>query len=191
MGYSVIGSTSDFGSFGTGSNPVTPTSSNKQHKTVLDINTPKGQKTLKQERRAMSLYGAEHPGLQIIETPKEGGAKVDGILMMDGEVRGVYEVKCRTMTLNSLDRFGTWLITSRKIEDLRKASKLLGVPGYGMLYLVDDDMLCVWEITDKHGTYIFEFDTKRTRTQKTVNGGVAFRHNAFLPVRWINEIIEG
>ena len=46
-----------------------------------------------------------------------------------------------------------------------------------------------WKITDKYGNFLFDYDVKETRTQRTINGGSVVRKNAFLPVKHGNELI--
>lgn len=158
----------------------------------LDINTPKGQRTLNQERRAMGLYADATPGVVMIETDKRGSAKIDGVMFdpLAGHIVGVYETKCRNMTREQLEGYGSWLVTNRKVEDLLRASRLLRCPAYGLLYLVPDDALVVWRLSDAEGKAAFEYETAKTKTQRTVNGGTAFRNNAFLPTSEIARVIE-
>lgn len=155
---------------------------------MLDINTPAGQKTLKQEQRAYEILAQHHPDTFVAHTPKDSAAKVDGFLVRGNVVAGIVETKCRKATLEQMADWGSWLVTNVKIEHIRKMSSVLKVPGYGLLYLVPDDALMLWQITDDAGTYSFDFEVKRTKTRATVNGGVAFRKNAFLPVADVSAI---
>jgi hypothetical protein len=155
----------------------------------LDINTPAGQKTLEQERSAMQKYLQHHPELSIVETLKTTDAKADGMLVKGGTICGVYEVKCRNMTEEQLRQYGSWLITNRKLQHGKTLSTLLRVPYFGILYLVPDDRIYVWMITDEEGRYTFEFSKERTLTRRCVSGGTAFRENAFLDIKNIHEVI--
>jgi hypothetical protein len=147
----------------------------------LDIHTEKGQKTLEQEDRAYSIFISRYPSYNIVETDKDKDAKVDSFLVDNDEIEAVVECKCRTMTYEKLQNFGSWLITYDKIECGKEVSELLRVPYLGFLYLVPDDVLLIWEITNSSGSYKFSFDKKKTKTQYSVNGGTARRLNAFLP----------
>ena len=46
-----------------------------------------------------------------------------------------------------------------------------------------------WKITNSDGEFLFNFDIKRTKTQKTINGGKIFRSNAYLPFEEGNELL--
>ena len=66
---------------------------------------------------------------------------------------------------------------------------MLRVPYLGFLYLIKDKIIMYWKITDKYGNFLFDFDIKNTRTQKTINGGSVVRTNAYLPFKKGNEIL--
>ena len=65
--------------------------------------------------------------------------------------------------------------------DGKRLSEMLRVPFIGFLYLIPDQIIMYWKITDKYGNFLFNFDVKNTRTQKTINGGSIIRTNAYLP----------
>lgn len=155
----------------------------------LDINTERGQKSKEYENRAYQKLEKKYNG-KIIETPKSKDSKVDGFLVKDESVLGVCETKCRQLYESELYDFGTWLITNKKIEDGKVVANKLSVPFYGILYLIPHDYVFVWEIADKNGESNFNYEVKRTKTQKTINGGTVKRRNAFLPVDNIKHKIK-
>ena len=126
---------------------------------------------------------------RLIETDKNIDAKIDGIIVKDNQLSGVFESKCRDLSLMQLQKFGSWLITHDKLIEGKKISTLLRVPFIGFLYLIKDDIIMYWKITDKYGDFLFDYDIKETRTQKTINGGSVIRKNAFLPVKYGNELL--
>lgn len=148
----------------------------------LDINTPKGQRSLEYERYMMEKIQYEIC-VKLIETDKNTDARCDGIIVshVNDKLIGVFESKCRNMTLAELKRFGSWLVTHEKISDGQTVSRLLRVPFIGFLYLIPDDVILCWPITDKEGDYNFNFESKDTETQETINGGKVVRKNSFLP----------
>ena len=153
----------------------------------LDINTPKGQVSLKYEK--IMLRKIENRwGVEIIETYKKGTARCDGIISKNKKLVGVEESKCRDMSLMKLRNYGSWLITHQKILNGQILSSLLKVPFMGFLYLVPDDITLYWKITDKDGKFNFKYDINNTTTQKTINGGTIVRENAFLPYKYAYEI---
>lgn len=154
----------------------------------MDILTDKGQKSLEYERIMLERISVL-TNVKIIETDKDIDAKVDGMISQGNQLTGIFESKCRDMSLMKLREFGSWLITFDKILDGRKLSQLLRVPFIGFLYLIPDEIIMYWKITDKYGNFLFDFDVKNTKTQKTINGGSVVRTNAYLPVNRGAELI--
>jgi hypothetical protein len=124
----------------------------------------------------------------LIETNKNTDAKVDGIIIKNNELSGIFESKCRDLSLMELRNFGSWLVTFDKIMDGKRLSEMLRVPYIGFLYLIKDEIVMYWKITDKHGNFLFDFDVRNTRTQKTINGGSVVRTNAYLPFKEGSEL---
>tara|TARA_Y100001951_G_C11172205_1_gene200944 strand:- start:51 stop:539 length:489 start_codon:yes stop_codon:yes gene_type:complete len=159
----------------------------------LDINTERGQASLEYERKMLDrirhMMCSKHKNNSaLIETDKNMDAKIDGIIIKDNQISGIFESKCRNMSLMDLRNFGSWLVTLDKIMDGKKLSTMLRVPFIGFLYLIKDNIVMYWKITDKFGDFLFDFEVRNTKTQKTINGGTAFRTNAYLPLKHGNEI---
>ena len=87
-----------------------------------------------------------------------------------------------------LCEWGSWLITHEKILHGQIMAKILRVQYLGLLYLVPDDMIFYWKITNKIGDFNFDFEVRDTETRKTINGGKIIRPNAFLPLKYAYEI---
>ena len=160
----------------------------------MDILTKKGQKSLEYEREMLerirqSICSTHKSNSMLVETNKDTDAKVDGVIIKDNELSGIFESKCRDLSLMELRNFGSWLVTFDKIMDGKRLSEMLRVPYLGFLYLIKDKIIMYWKITDKYGNFLFDFDIKNTRTQKTINGGSVVRTNAYLPFKKGNEIL--
>jgi hypothetical protein len=156
----------------------------------LDINTPKGQISLVHERRMMEKINQLWSDREIsfMDTHKKYDSACDGFLVKMNTVIAIHESKCRNLTYEQLQGFGTWLITAEKIEKCKIISEYLKIPFLGFLYLIPDDRILMWKITDEKGKYLFDFEKEKTQTQRTVNGGIANRLNAFLPVKYAEEL---
>ena len=154
----------------------------------LDIKTDKGKDSLLHERIMLKRIKKSW-GVNLIETDKDTDAKCDGIVEKNKRLRAIYESKCRDMNYMQLCKWGSWLVTNQKILDCQIMSKMLRVPFIGFLYLIPDEMIFYWKITNKIGDFNFEYEVRKTETQKTVNGGKIIRGNAFLPYKYAYEII--
>lgn len=150
----------------------------------MDILTPKGQETLAQERAAISLFLQSFPGFEFIETPKDTPADIDGIITKNGVMISGVEVKCRNMTADDLvNKYkNQWLITADKLDRGVNVCERLGIDFRGFLYLVPHNMLLIVPIFSYKDGWVTEPEYEMTKTQATVNGGVAERLNAYVDV---------
>lgn len=154
----------------------------------LDINTEKGQLSLKDERDAQEIV-KKCWGVSIIETPKKSTAKCDGLLVKnETELIACFETKCRyDMTYELLQERGSWLITLEKLKKGSQISKLLQVPYYGFLYLLpesnpEEKILLYVKITNSNGEFLFDIEESVQTTRMTINGGEIDRLNGYIPV---------
>lgn len=146
----------------------------------LDIHTPKGQESLRNEEK-MLKYISNCWGVEIIQTNKNESAVCDGFLVKDCVIVALFESKCRKLLYEEMEEYGSWLITHEKIKQCRLLSEYLKVPFIGFLYLIKSNMVMFWKITDEDGKYNFTFETANTETKRTINDGITIRENAFLP----------
>ncbi len=146
----------------------------------LDINTPKGQETLKHEQRAIFLFEKRYPGSKYISTNKLVDAVADGVVLSNGQITALIETKCRGMSEKQLEIYGnTWLITYEKVKRCVFVASELKISFYGFLYLVPDDTLIIKKIWE-NGEYKARYTVSKSETQKNVNGGKAIRENMFI-----------
>jgi len=147
----------------------------------LDVTTPRGLESVAQEVRLLKAVEAQYP-VRVIPTPKDGAATVDGVLVIGDTLAGVFESKCRNMTLRTLrEDFGNeWLVTHDKLLGAAQAARLLGVPLFGFVYLVPDDVGLAIRLANAEGFLIPRIRVITTETQATINGGTARRRNAYV-----------
>jgi hypothetical protein len=154
----------------------------------LDILTAKGQKTLQEENAVIERLSNKWK-IQVVNTDKDDCASIDNLFVRENILMAISEIKCRQLTRKQLEHYGnTCLITHQKIKDGAMLSKHLRVPFIGVLYLVPDDIILYWKITDKDGNYLFDFEVRNTETQKTVNGGLIVRENAYLHTKYSKQL---
>lgn len=150
----------------------------------MDILTPKGQETLKQEWEAVQMFLNRFPKYEWVDTPKDKPADIDGFICWDGTLISAVEVKCRDMTSRTLfgDFNGEWLVTADKIERGIAVANSLGVDFRGFLYLVPEKQLLIVKIWQYGTGLVCNMRKAETRTQATVNGGMVERVNAYIDV---------
>jgi hypothetical protein len=149
----------------------------------LDINTPKGQKTLIEEIN-MLKYVSKCWDVKIKTTNKKLPVSHDGAIFNEkNEKIAIFESKNRQSTLEEFENWGSWLITFDKLERCRKTAKELKIPFYGFLGIEKSKLVLYWKISDENGNYLFDFERINTTTRANVNGGEAYRENAFLPMK--------
>jgi len=158
--------------------------------TDLDINTPRGQETLADEKKAAEAFEREY-GWRYIHTPKVRASKIDAILLNEqSEIAGVVLASARYEC--SIDKFMTewdaeWLLTWRKLAVAARVARDLQVMLFGFLYVVDDRLLLIKRLYDpmrpvRTARWLAQFRLDRTETKATVNGGRAVRLNAFVNI---------
>ena len=151
---------------------------------ILDINTPMGQKTLEEERKAVELFHSRHPDFAYIHTPKEKPAKLDAVLLRNGtELFGTVLMSCRRNC--TIETFETtwerkWLITRRKLYMAAWISKHNAIPLYAFVYIVGEDALIIKRLYEPEKGFIVPIESRYSLTQKTVNGGLVYRWNAYI-----------
>jgi hypothetical protein len=146
----------------------------------LDILTPRGQESLRQERILLDAVSKAY-GFDILETAKDQPCEVDGFLARDGVICGVFESKCRKLTRAQMRKFDDrWLVTFEKVLAGLRFSKLLMVPFYGLVYLTEEPVGLMIQISDATGSPIVNMEVAQTTTQRTVNGGTIQRANAYI-----------
>lgn len=149
----------------------------------LDVLSPKGQQSVRDESAAAALFEARYPAYRYVETPKHMPAAVDAILLHDGVMRCVVETKCRYDC--DLDKFNgqyrsQWLVTFDKVIAAKAVAGSLSLAVVGFLYIVPSKTLLVQQLVDAQGMFTASMQIKATSTQATTNGGKIVRANAYI-----------
>ena len=116
-------------------------------------------------------------GWKVCTTPQY--SLVDGIAVKDNEITHVVEFKSRNESMESMERFGSYLISYDKIENGLQICRMMRVPFILIVYLIKDGVVMGIEIGDEFGVSV-EMEIKETRTQKSIEGGTVIRRNAFI-----------
>lgn len=149
----------------------------------MDIHTLKGQKTLLQEKEAIEIYQANRPEFMFVHTDKDSPSAIDGMLIDKMcNLKAIVEIKCRDNVTREEFRKNfndEWLVTYEKIAKGIELARQIQTPFVGFLYLVKEKILIVTTIWSPK-TGISHMTIERTATQKTVNGGLIYRDNAYI-----------
>ena len=93
----------------------------------------------------------------------------------------IVEFKSRNESLESMERFGTYLISYDKILNGIEISRVMCVPFILIVYLIKDGVVIGIELGDEYGVAV-PMEIKETRTQKSIDGGEAIRRNAYIDI---------
>ena len=100
-------------------------------------------------------------GWKIHTTPKY--ALIDGVATKNNEVTHIVEFKSRNESLESMERFGTYLISYDKILNGIEMSRMMCVPFILIVYLIKDGVVIGLELGDEYGVAV-PMEIKETRT---------------------------
>ena len=118
-------------------------------------------------------------GWKIHTTPRY--ALIDGVATKNGEITRIVEFKSRNESFESMERFGTYLISYDKILNGIEMSRMMCVPFVLIVYLIRDGIVIGVELGDEYGVGV-PMEIQETRTQKSIDGGEAIRRNAFIDI---------
>ena len=153
----------------------------------LDVNTIKGQETLKDEAEAVALFHARFPTYKYVHTDKSRPAKADAVVMRNDVTDSVALTACRhdmDMAKFRGKRASEWLITKDKVDTAILLGECLCCDVLGLLYLVPSRVLLVkriWSWPHRRVSPMRYVDD--IETQATVNGGRVTRVNALIDMQ--------
>jgi len=158
----------------------------------MDIDTPRGQKSLEYERECIQLFCDLYPQYRYLETDKRLPASIDGVMYLHSQnfMAAAVEVKCRNMTKSELfgKYNGEWLLTYGKLKRGKKLSEFLCLPFIGMVYLIPEKTILTIKLTDNRGNYIVDFNVRESATTKSINDhDMELGENAFIPMKGAKE----
>ena len=158
---------------------------------MLGNNTNAGKEHLRRASEAEKAV-ASHFGMDLVPFPESRTSRVDGVLVSDGVVVGVYETKSRTgdlkfeaekpvFTFREKD-YDSMLVASHKIDTMAEISKLLQVASF-LVTTYSNGYIGIIKVSDQKGTICIKgMKRKVVRTRATVVGGTANRENCFIPL---------
>lgn len=149
---------------------------------MLDCNTEKGKRYISHQIKCVDKL-KEVWNTDIFCTKESQSAHIDAIGIRDDRVSAAIEIKTRNNSLETIKRWGSYMITYEKLVKLCDISKALEVKGFLVVYLIPDDKIMYWNICNEKGEFIVKFTKEITTTQKTCNGGQIDRLNAYISLK--------
>lgn len=148
----------------------------------LAVDTATGRAWEVQGRALLDAFAA-YTDTALVVTPPEYGARVDGLLVVEGRVVGVVEARVRTTTLAALEALGgEYLITEAKLRAIVAVGRALAVPSYLVVAFGCGARWC-WHVGDRTGRCLVGHTTRRSTTRATsVTPDTVERLNAYLPL---------
>jgi hypothetical protein len=181
----------------------------------LNAQTSRGKKALRWSRLGLRAWSKANPKYCYLQTNEKAPADLDAIigipdanfsrrenpdvdaryLYIGGTVDHVLEAKARDMTKEKFfgDYGGTWLVSYDKLKRCYDTAYSLRTNFYGLLVLIPDEVCyhrILAEYNEKTGglEWVVPFKVMETETQKNINGGTAFRENAYIDMNGVAEI---
>lgn len=154
----------------------------------LDVNTPKGQQAEADILPAL-LHYERLTGFKLVSVDKHGAARTDGRAYRGNELVLLYEAKTRYCTQEHFfgpkpGYEGVWLLSDSKISRLEHLCIKYQVVGFGFLYLKYSRILIPVPLVFANGARTCRLlDVRHSLTQRSCNGGLANRLNAYIDVR--------
>ena len=122
--------------------------------------------------------------LRFSQTSEAQHSCADGFLMhqIDRSLDAMFEVKCRDMSPDDFKYSfrSEWLVSYQKLEACRLITMRLKIPFIMALRILNGNLIFVQQVWDSSGNLNTGIRLAQTTTQKSVNGGIASRPNAYI-----------
>ena len=155
---------------------------------MTDCDTPRGRIAIAHERQ-IAERTAQMLSLDVTLIGSGSAtdtAAVDALFARNGRLVAVAEIKWRQNDMEQLRRWGSYLITWNKLRHGRMIGRLLHVPYLLIVGLADADVW--WKISDADGAWLEHPRIESTITQRTINGGITCRPNAYISLERMRSI---
>ena len=155
----------------------------------LNITTERGKESSRYMDEGLKIFEETYPKTILIKTNQDNPISFDGFTTQAGTLTGIFEFKARDCEKSEFETTynNDWLITFQKIIDCQSIAQCLRVPLWGFLYLIPSKTLGLIKIWCPDNGWC-NFYVSKTKTQKTVDGGVIIRDNAYISMNsayWI------
>lgn len=138
----------------------------------MDVLSKRGQEFTRIQREVVKEYQVHNPSVVMVETPNNQPAAVDYIVVdPDYNLKGLVEVKVRKSGITTDEfEFGKYAIFDyEKLLDGCDLARLLRVPFYIWMFLLDSGNLYSWKITDLNGIVQENYKELNVTAKKNIN----------------------
>jgi hypothetical protein len=154
---------------------------------VMGTETVQSERCKAEDDRAIEIVLAHNPAWTAAGTKKLGsdaGAKIDQFFIKDQVIKSCAEVKARRVSERKfLDEYkGQWLLSQSKLLNMRTICDLCSVCGFGILYLVPNDIVLLKKLVTNTGFLTGNWPARMTQTQDTVYGGTKEELCCYIPM---------
>ena len=136
---------------------------------ILNCQKPIGIEALRQNRIAIKAIERQ-TGLEFLGISNNEPSRIDGFIFdpAEGIITGIYEVKTRSYGLHKLQTtFGNeWMVSWSKIQAALEVTRHTKLPFYGVLHLLDDNIVMMVEIFNRNASWA----AKHKIEDRIVNG---------------------
>ena len=140
---------------------------------MVDVMDPNVQTAIHQADEAVKIWESHFPHCKFVGTDKQGYSELDGVLVINGTIVRVVEIKGRKVPLDDFrSKFKSqWLVSESKLSKCQTVAEVLRVPFVGFLHLViDQAVLCKTLWRPKDG-WVCDRDVRLVKTKKDLYGG--------------------
>lgn len=153
---------------------------------MLGVKTEKGRAAEENVRKA--VLRLQRPPFIFAWYPRDNYFPVDGFIVKGNDITALFECKIREAELEGHTiqfknkHYDSLILSEDKILNGAAMAKQMRLDFYLIAYFSLNDAFLIFKLYDAANDSTMQYEAKKTWTQENVNGGEAFRSNAFLKV---------
>ena len=151
---------------------------------MLGVKTEKGRAAEENVRKA--VLRLQRPPFVFAWYPQDNYFPVDGFIVEGNDIAALFECKIREAELDDRSisfrgkKYDSLILSEDKILKGSEMAKQMRLDFYLIAYFSLSDAFLIFKLYDADSDAIMQYQANKTWTQENVNGGEAFRRNAFL-----------
>ena len=145
---------------------------------MLDCNKAEGRIYIGHQHECLRMF-CSSKDLKCATTDDTSTADIDAVFYRN-HIVAVGEVKTRNISLNQLQKFGTYMVSDYKLEKIANISNSFKCAGILIVYLIPDRKVVWCKISDKYGRILVNAD--KVTKQLNDNGKIEMQNLALIPL---------